>query len=279
MARRVWLSAVAVVAVVIACGGSSGTDVTNPAGSGLCSNTNACPGAQCDPSLGCVDCTLDSQCTGNNKFCVLGTCSGCRSNTDCGAATPACWPSDRQCHPACKTAQDCTNQAPICDTISGACVQCAANKDCPSQRPLCNTQTQQCVACITNQDCGASSPKCTARGQCVQCTSNLDCGGTTPICDVQEMRCRAGCTLNSQCPQNAPICNVKANQCEQCAVNTDCPVNAPVCDQGRCAACTINSDCKNPAQPFCKDAACVQCINNKDCPANASKCQNGACVP
>src|ERR1700687_2498672 len=106
LAARVLLAAIGLAA---ACGGSSGSTLGGaggPAGgSAGCgpNGTNACqPNQQCDPTLGCVECTSDSQCPAISRFCQAGSCVVCRRDADCSSgATPACWPADHTCHPAC----------------------------------------------------------------------------------------------------------------------------------------------------------------------------------
>jgi hypothetical protein len=56
-----------------------------PAQSACPASTAAVCARKCDPTLGCVECLGDSDCTGADKFCILGSCVACRTNTDCGA--------------------------------------------------------------------------------------------------------------------------------------------------------------------------------------------------
>jgi hypothetical protein len=167
-------------------------------------------GQQCDPTLGCVDCTMDSQCPASTRVCVLGSCVQCRTNSDCGhGTTPSCWPGDHTCHPACTTDQQCQDNAPKCDTTTGACVGCATAADCPTSQGVCDPTTQQCVQCASNADCsGTSTPAC-VRSHCVRCANNADCMGATPYCATggdSAWTC-VQCIQNSQCPATAPSCN------------------------------------------------------------------------
>jgi hypothetical protein len=168
-------------------------------------------GQQCDPALGCVDCTMDSQCPASARYCVLGSCVQCRANTDCGGTTtPSCWPSDHTCHAACTGNQQCQNgNAAICNTSTGACVGCSKPADCAKSQSVCDSTTQQCVQCSSPADCaGTSTPAC-ARNHCVQCASNADCSGTRPYCASggdNPWMC-VQCIQNAQCPSSTPNCN------------------------------------------------------------------------
>src|SRR6478736_475699 len=83
------------IAVIVACGGSNGATI----------------GASGGPGGGSAVC-------GPNGASECGQCS---SNADCSGATPACWPSDHRCHPACTASTSCPQNAKTCDTSTGAC--------------------------------------------------------------------------------------------------------------------------------------------------------------
>jgi Cys-rich repeat protein len=261
-----------------ACAGSSSTNVGG-AGSGLCASS--CGSRQCDPTLGCVDCTSDAQCGGGDKFCITGKCEACRTNADCGVSAPACWPGDHQCHASCAVAgaQACPGNARICDQPSGQCVGCKAATDCAAPNAVCSAVSGQCVQCAINTDCPASAPTCLATGRCAQCLSNADCGGSTPICDTEELKCRAGCTSDAMCAAPHPRCDTHAGSCVQCSTGADCSTAAPLCNpDGACTLCLVDKDCMGtPSTPYCRSAqACVQCLTKDQC-TGGQKCQDGAC--
>lgn len=268
------------VGIAGACGGSTGSN-TGGTSSGLCANASSCKSGKCDPTLGCVDCTTDAECGGGNKFCIIGKCEACRTNTDCGVSAPSCWPGDHACHASCAVAgaAACPKDAHICDMPSGQCVGCKAATDCAAPNALCNATTAQCVQCAVNSDCAASAPICLGTGHCAQCLSSADCGGATPVCDTEELRCRAGCTADSMCAAPNPRCNLARSSCVQCGTGADCGIGAPLCNpDGACTICLADKDCAGtPTTPFCRDAkSCVQCIDKSQC-ASGQKCQDGAC--
>ena len=165
-------------------GGTDGATVDTGAGVGgaLCgpNGTISCgQGQYCDPSLGCVDCLMDSQCPASMRWCVQGSCVQCQGNS------------------------------PTCDVTTGACIGCSSSHDCPTSAPVCDPVTQQCVQCAGSGDCaGTSTPAC-LRNRCVACATNADCPSATPYCSSggdSGPRC-VQCLQDSQCPPSAPKCN------------------------------------------------------------------------
>lgn len=250
-------------------------------------STAACGGRKCDTSLGCVECLADTDCAaaGRDPFCILGRCEACRTNADCGAAAPVCYPADHRCRLSCvgDGAASCNGDAPICDATTGACVGCKTATDCPATAPICEPTTRQCVACTQSSNCPAARPKCDLSSfECVVCIVSSDCpAGQT--CDG-DGRCIVKCTGDGQCTNpDRPKCNVTTGGCVECLDATQCAKTptTPVCDTnrgGRCVQCVTNNQCGDGGAPFCKDTECVQCRNENDCPAN-NKCEKGACVP
>ena len=247
------------VTVAVACGAPAGATDPPPA----CSN-DSCPGGQkCDINLGCVQCTINADCSRPVPLCVpgLGRCGECLTNADCGASTPVCWPSDHNCHMACKTNADCPSQGShICQISNGlgACVGCRpgwATTDCPLQ--VCNPVSQQCVGCMSDTDCPQDHPRCSAsQGECVQCEANNDCASGA-VCDLNNFTCRSGCTSDSQCGGNTPICNMATFTCVQCTGNGDCNGTLRICGPGsKCVQCLANTDCPS-ATPVCHSDACA----------------------
>lgn len=195
---------------------SSGGDAPSPDGSVAPADAIApcgvCPqGQHCDPTLGCVTCTKDSQCPASARFCVQGSCVQCKTNTDCGGTTPSCWPGDQMCHAACTSNQQCAQDgnARICNASTGACVGCNSAADCPTSQSLCDATTQQCVQCSSSADCGGTSTPACLRNRCVQCATSGDCSGSMPYCAIggdSPGRC-VECLQSAQCPPSAPSCN------------------------------------------------------------------------
>jgi hypothetical protein len=314
MATRLGLTAVFTfgVVLVVACGssgdgpatstggdagGTDGSSSTNPdgntanGGAALCdpAAATACSnGRKCDPALGCVECVADGDCTaaGRDPFCILGRCEACRTNTDCGAAAPACYPGDHQCHASCAVdgGAKCDGDAPLCDATTGACVGCNGSTDCPATEPLCEPTTKSCVSCTTNANCPAARPRCLIpRFECVECVISADCGANR-VCN--DGSCEAGCTSDQQCTDaKEPKCNVATARCSQCVAAADCAgvAGRPLCATqgdraGRCVQCTTSAECGDGGTPFCGDnGTCEQCLNDKDCPGVDGKCDNGEC--
>jgi hypothetical protein len=198
---------------LVAVGDGGGASGGAEGGGVLCgpNGTVACGhGQQCDTTLGCVDCLVDSQCPAASRFCVQGLCVQCKTSGDCGiGTTPACWPANHTCHAACTSNQQCQNGAPICNAGTGVCVGCNSAADCPSSQSFCDTTTQQCVQCTSTSDCaGTSTPVC-ARNRCVPCASNADCSGATPYCMAGGDNGAAcvQCLQNAQCPPSLPKCS------------------------------------------------------------------------
>jgi Cys-rich repeat protein len=169
-----------------------------------------CPHDQhCDLILGCVTCTMDSHCPASARYCVLGSCVQCKTNTDCGGTTPSCWPGIQMCHAACTSNQQCAQDgnARICNTSTGACVGCNSTADCPTSQSICDPTTQQCVQCSSSADCaGTSTPAC-LRNRCVECATSADCPNGMPYCATGDPPRCVQCLQNAQCPPNAPSCN------------------------------------------------------------------------
>lgn len=246
--------------------------------------TATCAPRKCDPNLGCVECAVDPDCTGADKFCVRGRCEACRANKDCGVAAPVCAPGDNRCHLSCvgDAAVTCQGNAPTCDTTTGACVGCLTGATCPAGSPLCEPTTKTCVECTTNAECPATRPRCfLADFKCVECASNADCAGGK-VCDPVERRCVATCSSNAQCSAPTPVCDTTASSCVQCLVKADCAgiPTRPLCNtqRDRCVQCITATDCNADAgTPFCDNDRCAQCKDDKDCPGVNPKCNNGTC--
>jgi hypothetical protein len=271
-------------------GGKTLPTLCDPAAAAGCGN-----GRKCDPALGCVECTVDGDCTaaGRDPFCILGRCEACRTNADCGVAAPACFPGDHQCHASCAVdgGTNCqngngnNNNATICDPATGACIGCNGPTDCPATDPICEPTTKSCVSCTKNTDCPAARPRCRIpRFECVECVVSADCGANR-VCNG-DGRCETACTTNQQCTNpNAPKCNVATGDCVQCSAPTDCTAipNRPICGTqgdraGRCVQCATNTDCGDGGTPFCdKEGQCAQCLKKQDCPGANAECDNGQC--
>src|SRR5579863_2863072 len=82
--------------------------------------------ANCDPTLGCVDCETDGDCAQlgppAGPRCVRGACVVCATSADCtGGKT--CWPGDHTCNAPC-TGTSCLSEMTTKICNDGACVGC-----------------------------------------------------------------------------------------------------------------------------------------------------------
>jgi hypothetical protein len=221
---RRWSGGGLATILLLACSGSGRLAADPPA----CVTTGCPSGKKCDPTLGCVQCVIDADCSQPTPVCIpnMGRCGTCLDNTGCPSAMPACWPSDHNCHLPCNTDADCPRQgSTICDqsTGVGTCVGCrAGSTDCGPDK-TCNLTNQQCVGCMSDGDCPSERPHCDMlSGGCVQCQSNGDCGSDTMVCDQNTSTCRPGCTSDPMCSGNTPICNLAISKCVQCVTDGDC---------------------------------------------------------
>ncbi|MDX9721084.1 MAG: hypothetical protein RBU37_10060, partial [Myxococcota bacterium] len=126
-----------------------------------CRNNDDCAsdpnGAICNLSSGdCVECLLNADCSATETCSPQTfTCvpSGCSSDADClNPDLPAC--SDSVCV-ECTTNSHCP-AAHFCNTASNTCVPdsgCKTDADCDGALPICNTATGACVECLRSTDC------------------------------------------------------------------------------------------------------------------------------
>ncbi len=175
-----------------------------------CTNTTGRP--LCDTERGqCSECLSNANCPDAAPACNRqnGTCAVCLVDTDCGP-NYLCSQGDDRCHPKCTSNADCTapNQ-PLCNPLTGACVQCTSATDCLAGQPICNPDNHQCVQCVANTDCSAG----------------------TPICNVGDHRC-VECTVSADCPSDGGRRVCRADRCVECQTNADCTnAQLPNCDR------------------------------------------------
>jgi Cys-rich repeat protein len=228
-----------------------------------CNNNDDCSGAQglCDVNRGgvCVACLANSDCPTGAPICDSeGSCSGCKSDTDCTSpSAPAC--SSIGTCVQCNGNEDCSGPTPFCDVAGGVCGECVTNSNCTADAPVCNLTEHTCSACTADTDCALfpGALACSSTGTCVQCNGNEDCSGSTPFCDVS------------------------GGVCGECLQNSDCPATAPVCDQSnhQCGGCSDDADCAGlPDTPACSTGgSCVECNSNDDCSLGAFCGSEGTC--
>jgi hypothetical protein len=93
---------------------------------------------------------------------------------------------------ACTANEDCTflSGTPLCETTTGACVECLDSSVCPADRARCSPD-HTCVACAAHSDCASNA--CLPDGTCgddtnvayvaANGTNNATCAKATP-CDT-----------------------------------------------------------------------------------------------
>jgi hypothetical protein len=307
---------------------------------------------ECTAGVGCTGCTVGgTDCPASTPICKLASgktsCHGCASNAECGTGKfcdeahgpcyDACDPNNNAgcttaTKPYCKvtttngtsTAQcsacDASGSAPhytcdsdkLCDTSSGACVECLKNTDCTSDEPFCDQSSHTCRPCTAATeaaDCGTGNVCVGAK--CVDCNGGANqCASGTPVC-VSNMckQCDSShldaCTPPDQCqvascPSNAcayapkSITDNKACTVDACdpatgtithtiPARTDCAENQ--CDgSGNLVAVATDANCKTVAQPYCLPSgtnayACFECKTATDCGGTTPFCGTGhSCV-
>jgi hypothetical protein len=234
----------------------------------------------CSATVGCADCLSDGDCGVAAPRCVLGRCSACADNADCGAGQ-ACFPMDHQCHPKCTSTNDCHGPDMLCDTQTGECVGCIEATDCPADRPLCVAETGQCSECAKNADCPITNPACDlADGHCEQCNIDSDCEAGF-ACD-HDHHCKSSCSNDSECTADHPRCLVSSGDCVDCLHATDCGAAEPACVDNRCVQCAVDVDCRPVSgEPFCDTHRdqCVECLVDANCGAPLPACNDDSQCP
>jgi hypothetical protein len=214
-------------------------------------------------SDGSSDATAPTPCTGPNgfssdckdpsrPFCQAGVCTGCQS-ADAGT---------------------CPSPRGICDSTSGACVECTTAAQCTKpEAPLCTNH--QCAPCAGNNAACATRdpahPVCAASGRCAECTANDQCKTAGKTFCVMEACVGCQAAGPTACTGTTPVCNATSGACVECLADTDCKTpTAPFCAGNKCVPCGMATAGKcamtNPLVPACgPTGACVECNTSADC--------------
>ena len=251
---------------------------------GSCAGQEHCP-ASCDEQANqCVECLNVGDCTNDSNpctdlACVDGSCEFTDNTASC-------------------------NDGLLC-TINDSCLDgvCGGDDACPGQ--LCNSSTGACVDCLTAADCPNDANVCTDRacnaGTCGQVNNTAGCNDGL-LCTINDSCVNGVCDGEDACP--GQLCNPSNGACVDCLTATDCPNDADVCTDRICNAgacgqvnntancndgslCTINDSCLDgtcggedacPGQ-LCNpsNGACVECLSAGDCPDDSSVCTDRAC--
>lgn len=126
----------------------------------LCGNGLACDHNTCVQA----DCQSDADCPSAHPACVLGLCADCSASRACAVNAPVCIMDTSTCGP-CTRPADCAAfvSTPVCDTASGACVQCMTSDQCSGATPICDADA--CRGCRTDSECASGA--CAPNGSCV----------------------------------------------------------------------------------------------------------------
>ncbi|MBK6533602.1 MAG: hypothetical protein IPF99_29660 [Deltaproteobacteria bacterium] len=201
----------------------------------------------------------------------------------------------------CATNADCAGNAggAVCDTATGACVQCVPSADTCPVGQYCVAASNTCApgcrsdeACASATDAGTSSRRCdTATRACVDCVTDEHCPpGNLCVGNL----CVTGCSPTRACPSAQTCCSgacvdTQSNTaaCGACDRRCTVPNAASACLNGSCAVGTCTApfaDCNATAGDGCEAntqsdlAHCGAC--NAACPTRAnatSTCAAGAC--
>jgi hypothetical protein len=113
---------------------------------------------------------------------------------------------------------------PVCDTGSGACVECLMDDNCPSGK-VCDNKA--CVAgCNAGHGCPDGGGMCDVTSKmCKVCMKDADCGGGTPRCDTSTGNCVECLPMNDNCPMGKFCGQVNSvYTCQTgCQTVADCP--------------------------------------------------------
>jgi hypothetical protein len=196
--------------------------------------TNAdCLGEVCDPTTKqCRQCQVDGECAPG--VCNQGNCVQCRTDAQCGGATPHCGPngaciqcvSDSECAPG------------ICSAVGACCgaTACAAiNAQCGEALDLaCILNPIPCGACTTGNVCVSNQCKPAPMKTCSAATCSHDCT-FVPQNDDYECLVPGSCTQSTSCAQGffcaeTQFQGMNYYDCRiQCLDDTDCSPSHGTC--------------------------------------------------
>ncbi len=278
------------LAVGDACGALEGLNPCTWRGSNINGGNNCPAPGNGTPAKACYTCSAgNNTCPPGLPICsqvngVYG-CSVCSADFGSGAAG------------ACPT-----SDFPVCETLSGACVECTATKPgaCAAQGKACDPTVDKCVACLTDNnglplsvgECPTNAPFCINPGvnsTCVQCKAGgvAVCTALGQVCDTGTNTC-VDCLSSTDCKTAAnPICDTATNKCVACAGDRltgpapQCPTAPlPACVSGACKQCsTTDQTACAGVTPKCDTAnnVCVECNVNGDCAAGKPFCVAHTC--
>jgi hypothetical protein len=186
------------------------------------------------------------------------------------------------------TAMSCKGgPKPVCDTSTGACVECLMDVDCPSGKlcnnkacvpgctathgcpdggGMCNTGNKMCMVCMKDADCSGNTPRCdTNSGNCVECLPTNDNCSMGKFCGQVNgvYTCQTGCQTAADCPK--PDAGGAIDCCNHICVDTDS-------DGKNCGKCS--NDCGNESCCTGKCSDLTMDLNNCGLCGNACAGKN-----
>lgn len=266
--------------------GECGDDQACEGGSCVCSesrtDTEVCSqaGAQCGTVLDiCNETVTCADCTGG-EVCLGIQCVECTSNSDCTGECSIC-NGDNEC-------VDSNNACGDCESCSGG----SCSSDCTDEQTCLN---MTCVECTGDDDCIDGA--CSSDNECVECTADTHCSGcevcSGEVCVDEDAQC-TGCESCSEsiCVDDDSRCSdgqvCSQTMCEECFSDGDCP-GSEVCVDNACEECPDCDSCANDNQCdgcescvggtcaddhnnctgdgalYCSDSDCVECSADSHC--------------
>jgi hypothetical protein len=139
----------------------------------------------------CAECATDSECGAAKPACAAGRCVACSADEHC-PMDQVCNRVAAQCTRQCAQSEECSDkQAKLCDVNAAYCVECVADTDCTKvDRPRCETQAGSCVFCIEDSDCTGVMAHCSTNHTCVECVEDSQCPDAG-ACDLERAKCTA----------------------------------------------------------------------------------------
>ena len=250
------------------------------------------------------DCPAGELCNTATNTCVP---TGCTSDADCSAPTPACDTSTTFCV-ECTGDSHCSGGTPVCETSGQVCVECLSDTVC-SGSDVCNLPTNTCTptGCTSDSDCSDPTPVCdSGSGLCIACVDDGDCSNPTTVCDTAVPVCvecpRQQRLLGAQPPVRHrwqpdlrrvhPRHRLQRQRCLRPGPERLCArvhqrrrlCGACACVRHHttttCVECLVNSDCA--AGELCNTATnlCVPtgCTSDSDCSAPTPACDTSAAL-
>lgn len=203
------------------------------------------------------------------------TGAGCEFNEDCEEGE-ACHPYLMECVSACETADDCSGDAPVCNSAADGPIEvddfdmiCICDGESCGEGEVCNPTNGLCESPCdpgtgSEDDAGTSGSDCNDEWTCYynaeamdtvcqpECIVSDDCGDGLPFCN-DDGQCIAGCDditapLRVECDASfGEFCDAETGECFEgcvdeldCDEGEDCDPNSHTCVE---VGCSDADDC------------------------------------